>query len=32
MITGEYVDHEAGLAVGMQVQDIGRLAVDTLAH
>ena len=32
MIAGEHIDHEAGLAVGMQVQDVGRLPVDALAH
>ena len=31
VIAGEYIHYEAGLAKGMQMQHIGRLAVDTLA-
>jgi hypothetical protein len=32
MIASEDIHHETGLAVRMQMQDIGRLAVDALAH
>ena len=32
VFAGEHVDHEAGFTIGMQVQNVGRLAVDTLAH
>jgi hypothetical protein len=31
MIACEYIDHQAGFAEGMQMQDIGHLAVNTLA-